>query len=369
MRDKLTIQDIARLAGVSKATVSRVLNHNPSVAPELSERVQRIMREHDFIPNVTATELAGGKTRLVGVLTPPLTWPAVPEMLRGVAEYIEQTSYEMVLYSFSLASSHSDVLDRILPMRLISGLLAILPGELASHLASRYHQGLPLVMIDDQEKPEAVPWVGIDNTASAYEATRYLLDLGHRRIAYLQGPSHYACVRERYRGYLRALQEAGVMPDPALVLQGRFDVESGRECALALFSRERSTWPDALFASNDQMAYGVLEIAERQGICVPEDLSLIGFDDNLLSAHVRPPLTTVHQPFSQMGYTAMQVLLSMIDPTHLGRPGRQKGGNPPVVSNAQERVSADHPPRLQLPTRLVVRASSRVHSGTLKEHA
>jgi LacI family transcriptional regulator len=117
------------------------------------------------------------------------------------------------------------------------------------------------------------------------------------------------------------------------------------------------------------MAYGVLEIAEQQGVHVPEDLSLVGFDDNLLSSYVRPPLTTMHQPFSQMGYTAMQVLLSMIDPAHLGRPGRQKGWKPPLVPGAPERVSADHPARLQLPTRLVVRASSCPHSIALKEHA
>src|SRR2546430_17502916 len=101
MQEKLTIQDIAQLAGVSKASVSRVLNHHPSVSSELHERVMRIVQEHKFVPNVTATELAGGRTRLIGVLTPPLTWPSIPEILRGVAEYIEYTSYEIVLYSIN----------------------------------------------------------------------------------------------------------------------------------------------------------------------------------------------------------------------------------------------------------------------------
>lgn len=367
MQEKLTIQDIARLAGVSKATVSRVLNHNPSVSPELSARVMRIVQEHDFVPNVTATGLAGGKTRLVGVLAPPLTWPAVPEMLRGVAEYIENTSYEMVLYSFSGAYSHSDVLDRILPMRMISGLLAILPGELASHLAERYQQGLPVVMIDDQVKPAQVPWVGIDNTASAYRATRYLLELGHRRIAYVQGPQDYACARERYQGYLQALHEAGIAEERALIFQGRFDIPSGHECAFALFSAERSTWPDAIFASNDQMAYGILEIAEQQGIRIPEDISLLGFDDNLLSAHVRPPLTTIRQPFSQMGHTAMRLLLTMIDRDHLVRKKQQKGLALAETSPALEYLSLEHAPRIQLPTSLIVRASSGAPAISLAE--
>lgn len=358
MQEKLTIQDIARLAGVSKATVSRVLNRNPSVGTELSERVMRIVREHGFVPDATATGLAGGKTRLVGVLTPPLTWPAVPEMLRGVAEYIEDTSYEIILYSIGFERSHTDILDRILPMRMISGLLAILPGELARLLVERYHQGLSLVMIDDQEKPTNVPWIGINNTAGAYEATRHLLALGHRRIAYIQGPQHYYCALERYHGYSQALRDAGITPDPTLIFQGRFDTPSGRECAAELFARDRDTWPTAIFAGNDQMAYGILEVAEQQGIRVPEDISLVGFDDNLLSAHLKPPLTTIRQPFSLMGHTAMKLLLTMVDPDHRTRKGQQKGLMQAESILSFENIPTDHALRIQLPTSLIVRASS-----------
>src|SRR5271166_3439474 len=129
MHEKITIQDIARLAGVSKATVSRVLNHYPSVSPAVKERVMRIVQEYDFVPNAVATGLAGGKTHLVGVLSPPLTWAGTSEMLRGIAEYIEDTSYELVLYSIRFERNHVDILDRILAMRMLSGLIAILPGE------------------------------------------------------------------------------------------------------------------------------------------------------------------------------------------------------------------------------------------------
>lgn len=355
MQDKLTIQDIARLAGVSKATVSRVLNRNPNVRSELSARVMRIVEEHDFVPNVTATGLAGGKTRLVGVLAPPLTWPAVPEILRGAAEYMEDTLYEIVLYSISFERNHSDVLDRILSMRMISGLMAILPGELSPHLVDRFHKGLPMVLIDDQEKPGDIPWVGIDNITSAYEVTNYLLKLGHKRIMYIQGPQHYYCAIERYHGYTQALREAGIASDPSLVLQGRFDPASGRECAQALFSRERSEWPTAIFAGNDQMAYGILEVAEQQGIRIPEEISLVGFDDNLLSTHVRPPLTTIRQPFFSMGYKAIELLLTMIDPNHRMAKSQQKGTSPELIETLDDARSA---PRIQLPTSLVIRASS-----------
>ncbi|HLI69974.1 MAG TPA: LacI family DNA-binding transcriptional regulator [Ktedonobacteraceae bacterium] len=360
MPEKLTIQDIARLAGVSKATVSRVLNHNPSVSPETEARVMRIVEKYDFVPNVTATGLAGGKTRLLGVLAPPLTWAGISEILRGVAEYVEDTSYEIVLYSISFDRDHSDVLDRILSMRMVSGLLAILPGKLSRHITERFHQGLPLVMIDDQEEPGIVPWVGIDNVSSAYQATRHLLDLGHRRIAYIHGPQHYYCTAERYQGYAQALQDAGIAPDPTLVFQGRFDTPSGRECATEIFSRDKSAWPSAIFAGNDQMAYGVLQVAEQRGIQIPESIALVGFDDDLLAEHLRPPLTTIHQPFSQMGYKAIELLLTMVDPDHRAARAQRKGDvlpeHEPVIS--LEDVQADHPIRILLPTSLVIRASS-----------
>ena len=357
MQEKLTIQDVARLAGVSKATVSRVLNRNPSVSSTLSERVMRVVREHDFVPNVTATGLAGGRTRLVGVLAPPLTWPAVPEILRGVAEYMEDTSYEIVLYSIRFERNHSDVLDRILSLRMAAGLLAILPGELSLHLIKRFHEGLPLVMIDDQEKPDTVPWVGIDNVAGAYQATRHLLDQGYRRIGHVLGPENYYCAQERYLGYCQALTEAGYVPDPTLVFQGEFDPPSGRRCAEELLAHDRSTWPDALFVGNDQMAYGMLDVLEEHSIQVPDDLALVGFDDNLLSAHMRPPLTTIHQPFFEMGRKAIEMLLTMIDPDHKAEKGFKL--HAVQATTPVEELTAQ-PLRVQLPTSLVVRASSRV---------
>ncbi|HEY3994189.1 MAG TPA: LacI family DNA-binding transcriptional regulator [Ktedonobacteraceae bacterium] len=358
MHEKLTIQDIARLAGVSKATVSRVLNHKPVVSAEVHERVTRIIAENGFVPNATAIQLAGGRKRLIGVLAPPLTWPALPEILRGVAEYIEQTSYEIVLYSISFERDHADVLERILGMRMISGLLAILPGELSRHVATHFEQGLPLVMIDDQEQPGAVPWVGIDNVVGAYQATRYLLDLGYRRIAHLRGPEHYYCAQERYQGYCQALQDAGLNLDPSLLLQGQFDTPSGRRSASEFFAHDKSTWPDALFVGNDQMAYGVLETLEKMGARVPEDIAIVGFDDNLLSAYMRPPLTTIHQPFFQMGSTAIELLLTMIDPEHSAVAEERKDSAPSELFRVQDALNQGHPPRILLPTRLVVRASS-----------
>ena len=362
MQENLTIQDIARLAGVSKATVSRVLNRNPAVSTQTSERVMRIVQEYDFVPNATATGLAGGKTRLVGVLAPPLVWAGISEMLLGVAGYIEHTPYEIVLYSISFSRNHSDILDRILSLRMVSGLLAILPGALSHHITERFREGLPLVMIDDQEKPVDVPWVGIDNVAGASTATQHLLDLGHRRIAYIQGPQNYICAVERYQGYLQTLHQAGIAPDPMLIFQGRFDTASGRECASALFSLDRAAWPGAIFAANDQMAYGVLEVAEERGIRIPEDISLIGFDDNPLSSHLRPALTTIQQPFSAMGYKAIEQLLLMVDPNHRLM-NEHKDADSMLAVERFSHIHMDAAQRIQLPTSLIVRSSTAAPQG------
>jgi LacI family transcriptional regulator len=360
MNSKLTIQDIARLAGVSKATVSRVLNHNPSVNALLRERVQRVVQEYDFVPSITAIGLAGGHTRLIGVLAPPLTWPSVPEIMHGVAEYAESTNYEIVLYSIGFERNHSDVLDHILSMRMVAGLLALFPGELSGHLAARFHHGFPLVTIDDQAEPTLLPWVGVDNKAGAYEATRYLLELGHTRIAHILGPQNYYCAVERYKGYCQAMREAGISIDPTLLIEGTFEPTSGRQCATTLFSRERHDWPTAIFVANDQMAYDVLEVAEQQNIAVPEEITVVGFDDNRFSAYTRPPLTTIRQPFSEMGRKAIETLITMMNQNRQQEKGSRKQTTPLRIAPSSKTALENASQRIQLPTQLIMRASSGV---------
>src|SRR5260370_4064754 len=169
MASKLTIQDIARLAGVSKATVSRVLNQKPDVDPATRERILQIMDEQGFVPSVTAAGLAGGRPRMIGVLVPTLIWPFIPEIVQGVAEVVEQSAYEMVLYSISQHKDRSAALDRILNARLIAGLVAVIPGPAAEHLEHLHKHGFPVVIIDDQGLPNSAPWVGADNRIGAYQ--------------------------------------------------------------------------------------------------------------------------------------------------------------------------------------------------------
>jgi LacI family transcriptional regulator len=364
MTKRLTIQDIARLAGVSHSTVSRVLNKKPDVDAATRERVLRVVEEHGFVPSQAATRLAGGRSQILGVLVPPLSWPyiegitqgaigaslqwpLVPEIMRGVTECISATSYELLLYSISQHKDHRDIIQRILATQLISGLLAIMPADAADQLEAVHEQGLPVVLIDDQgAHPNSIPWVGTDNRYGAYLAVKHLLSLGHRRIGHIRGL--YACSEERFQGYCDALREAGIEPDPTLVLQGDFEPASGQVCARAFFAMPER--PTALFVGNDQMAYGVLSVAQQLGVRIPEEMAVVGFDDIPLSAYIRPSLTTIHQPFFEMGQRAARLLLSLVNAQPALAQATQDGlpteGNPP-----------DAAVHIQLATSLTIRES------------
>ncbi len=366
MAEKLTIMDIARLAGVSTATVSRVLNQKQDVDPKTRERILRIMEEQGFVPNIAASGLAGKRSRLLGALVPSLTWPLVPELMRGVGEVVGSTSYELILYSITDVNhekDRSDVIDRIVGTRLVAGLLAVFPGASAKHLADLHSHDFPVVLIDDQGKlPENTPWISVDNRMGAYEATRHLIRLGHRRIAHIQGPLKYQVSHDRYEGYCEALNDFGISLDSSLVREGDFEPPSGRVCANAFFDLPVDRRPTAIFAGSDYMAYGAITAAEQRGLRVPEDIAVVGFDDNPLSAHLEPALTTVRQPFYEMGRRASEILLALVDAPRpvngLNRNGR--------VSEVPFTIFSESI-RIKMPTSLIVRASCGAsHRATIE---
>jgi LacI family transcriptional regulator len=343
---KATIEDIARLANVSRGTVSRVLNRRPDVDPETRARVLRIIEEQGYAPSLAASGLAGGRSRLIGALVPVFTWPFLADLVRGITDILKPTPYELVLYTFDdedLTRDRRDVVNRLLATHLTAGLLAIYPGSLFSEqLTELYSQGVPVVIIDDQ-RAQVTPWVRANDAEGAYAATRHLLQLGHRRIAHIQGPSEYLVSHDRYQGYLRALEEAGIIPDPRLVLEGDFLPQSGYSRAMRLFDLEPEVRPTAVFAAADQMAYGVMRAAEERGIAIPREFALVGYDDDAPSAHVLPPLTTVHQPSYEMGQEGVKLLLTLL-------------ATAPEYERALP-VAQAAPARLVLPARLVIRAS------------
>lgn len=353
MAKKPTIEDIARLAGVSRTTISRVLNHRPDVDRETRTRVLQIIQQQGYVPSISAAGLAGGRNRLVGMLLPTFTWPIIADLLRGIAEVLQQTSYELILYTFNeedLNRDRHDIINRLLATQLTAGILAVFPGNLSAQLTELYRDGMPVVVIDDQQE-QAVPWVRVDNVTGAYDVVRHLIQLGHQRIAHIQGPGQYLASHDRHRGYLRALEEAGLTPAPELILEGDFLPQSGYACAQRLFNLPADRRPTAIFAAADQMAYGVLRAAEERNLAIPQDIALAGFDDDVPSSHVRPPLTTVRQPSLEMGRQGIKLLLELLAQSE----DAAIDIDPDPVST---RAAFANPRRILLPATLIVRASS-----------
>ena len=317
--------------------------------PPSYARVRQIIQS--FIPSMAASGLASGRRPLIGMLIPSFSWPLIPELMRGVADVLEDTSYELVLYSIKdtdREQDHSEVINRVLATQLPAGVLAVFPGTASPELTRLYNQGFPVVIVDDQ-RVQTTPSIGVDNLAGAYMAVRHLIKLGHRRIAHIAGPSAYLASHERYEGYRRALLEAGIPPDPELALEGDFMPPSGRACARKLFALPTEKRPTAIFAATDQMAYGVLSAAEACGLSIPRDVALVGFDDDSPSTHVHPPLTTVRQPYYEMGEQGLKLLLSLLDSSR-----ENPSGTARTISKAREEAQ---PARILLQTHLVVRAS------------
>lgn len=308
MAKKPTIRDVARLAGVSKSTVSRVLNNSVNVDPITRERIQRVIAQQDFVPDQTAMQLARGDRRLIGMLLPAF-WSFMPEIIQGVAGVVEENCYEIILYSSSGHKDFHSVVDRVLTTNLTAGLLASIHTHSPRHLISLSHRGLPVVMINMTAIRLNIPWVSVDNAGGTRLATRHLLSLGHERIAFLFPSPDLTCFHDRYHGYCQALREAGIEPDPVLALH---DDGSIVKCLQEI--RAMRTPPTAIVVGNDYLAYSVILELEKLGCRVPEDIAIVGFDD------ITPPyknsmaLTTVHQPFYEIGRCAAEMLLSLLDP-------------------------------------------------------
>jgi LacI family transcriptional regulator len=310
---RTTIRDVAREAGVSVATVSRVLNDHPHVAPKTRDAVLKAVREHRFSTNRSARALSGGgRTGLVGVTLPFVHATYFALMLSGLSDALyEQDMRAVVCPTLHEHDREVDLLSRLMHGT-TDGAILMLPSETSSELRALRAVGYPFVVVDPREPlEEGIASVSAQNAAGAREATRHLLDLGHRRIAAVTGPPGWAATEERLVGYHAALAGAGVLPDPALEVTADFLLERGRDAARALLDLPEP--PTAIFAFNDSLALGAVQAAAERGLRVPDDLSVVGFDDSEQAALVTPALTSVRQPLGEMGRMAVSLLTRLLD--------------------------------------------------------
>jgi LacI family transcriptional regulator len=325
--DWRTIRDVAREAGVSVSTVSRVLNEKPDVAPATRERVQAVIASLNFRANPAARRLAGASIRAVGLLMPGLRSQYELDIMRGVAEAVAATGRELVVYYQSDATARK---LRALFARLmrspIDGLVIVLPRSAEDEALQLQQRGMPVVLVDHRGLGTRVPAVAAANFQGGCDGTRYLLGLGHRRIGYIVGDPAVPASGERLAGYQHALAEAGLPVDEGLIYRGDFSSMSGYAAARALMALPDP--PTAIFAANDLSALGVLDSLRDLGLRIPQDVSVVGFDDVRNAADAHPPLTTVRQPLAEMGATAVGMLLDILNgqtlpsdrvelPTHL----------------------------------------------------
>ncbi|WP_030910234.1 LacI family DNA-binding transcriptional regulator [Streptomyces sp. NRRL F-5126] len=349
---RTTLAQVATQAGVSLSTVSKVLNGRPDVSAPTRVKVEELLDEHGYRRSAPTPPEAP----LLEIVFHELDSIWSMQLIRGVQNIARQGGMSVVLTETGTRHSPgADWVEGVLRRRPLGVVLVFstLPDELKKKLWSR---AIPFVIVDPAGDPEPdVPSVGSANWAGGLAATRHLIDLGHRRIAMITGPEDMLCSLARLDGFRSALGMAGLAPDPALVRYGDFHVAAGREHALDLLRAPDR--PTAIFAGSDLQALGVLEAARLLGLQVPQDLSVVGYDDIPLAQWSSPALTTVNQPLERMAEEAAQMLLRLRGDRGQTRPDARAGSDGRTDGSAG--TAAGPETRIELGTRLVVRDSTR----------
>jgi LacI family transcriptional regulator len=304
-----TLEEVARRAGVSPSTVSRILNGTARVRESKRKAVERAIAELDYHPNVMARGLAGGRSMSVGVITQDIASAFYNETLKGIEDSLSLAGYAPLCVSGHWNRDKEAERMALLVARRVDGII-VLTGMLDDATLLSYAQRLPLIITGRNLRGPNLFSIQLGNEQAAYEATRHLIELGHTRIGHIAGPEANVDAQERLAGYRRALTEAGLPVDERLVAIGDFHEASGL-LALNQLLESRLNFT-ALFVANDQMAYGARLALYRKGIRVPEDVSLVGFDDLPGSLYATPPLTTVRQPVYDLGKAAGGAMLQLI---------------------------------------------------------
>lgn len=312
---KVKIKDIAERVGVSITTVSLVLNNrNCRVSTETKERIFRTAEELNYVPNQIARSLATSETKTVGVIIPDITNPFFAEIAKGIGDALNQTGYTMFLSNSYNDSSQELAQIRKFQQHSVDGLIISSANSAQYDLTFERKLSTPLVILDRRISNFKRPRIEVDDFLGGYMATEYFLKCGHRRIACLAADQLYANAKERHNGYCQALKDYGITVDKKLIFNSDFTINGGYEGGLQAIETDAT----ALFASNDLIAIGCYQACREKGVRIPEDISVIGFDDISSAEHLSPRLTTIRQPIYEIGHTAVEMLLSLInDPNRI----------------------------------------------------
>lgn len=307
-KQTVKIQDVAQAAGVSVSTVSRVLNGKVDVASETQDRIQKVIAQLGYTSSLAARSMRGQRNNLIGLIMPDIAFPYAFEVARGVNAAIAESEYDLLVYTTGDVNKHGTALHEqkyvsLLNNSITDGVIIVAPA------AIEFSSEAPIISIDPQTINPHYPSIHAKNYEGVFEAVQYLVSLGHRRIGFIGGRRELISANRREKGYRAALLEAGLSVNEDLITIGNYTTEQGVLCARELLNLPDR--PTAIFASNDQSAFGVIQEAKAMGLSVPADLSVIGFDNIPDSAYM--DLTTVDQFIAKMGYQATKMLIQLIN--------------------------------------------------------
>jgi LacI family transcriptional regulator len=328
----VTIRDVAKKAGVSVATVSRVFNASGPVSDHAEQRVRAVAAKLRYVPHSGARSLITSKTNCVGVILPDLYGEFFSEVIRGMDQASQQHGFHLLLSNAHAGRRELEVAMRAMRGR-VDGMIIMSPHLDAATLLANLPASVPVALLSGRMRGGDYDALVIDNSRGAQQMVSHLVSLGHRRIAIIGGAEGNYDAQERLRGYRRALREAGIACDEELEVQGDFTEASGHRATTAMVNSPAP--PTAIFAANDSMAIGALSALYEAGIRVPQDVAVAGFDDIPLARFMNPPLSSVHVPIAEMGMRAAQRIIESVSN---GVPAKRR--------------------REVLPTKLVIRAST-----------
>jgi len=307
----VTIYDVAKEAKVSISTVSRVINNSPLVKEETRQRVKKVMQKLNYRPNVMARGLMLKKSHTIALILPNSHAPFFSEIIGGVEQVASNYGYNIIIGSDYREKKKQLSFVTFFAEGRIDGLIIMLPRFVGKDIQTLLNQPLPLVSLGSQVPGLDTSCVLIDNFGGAYEAVQFLINKGHKRIAFISGIFHTKDNTERLQGYKAALKDHGINLRPHYIARGDFLEESGRKTMAELL--KVNPRPTAVFAANDNMAIGAMDIIKKSGLKIPDDIAIVGFDDIPLAAYTQPPLTTVRQPMLEMGKVAAEKLFKNIN--------------------------------------------------------
>lgn len=312
----LTLEDIAKKVGVSRSTVSRVVNGHPNVREDVRERVLEVVRQTGYHPNAAARTLASQRSRMIGLVLPRtvssfFTDPYFPQFTQGVAQACNRADYTLGLFLVGTEDDEEKIFPRVSRRGFLDGVLVQSGhGQIGDQLIERLvEEKVPLVNVGRPFHAEGVSYIDVDNADAAHNAVSHLIRLGYQRIATITGPSNSTVGIDRKEGYLKALAERGRPIDQSLVVEGDFTEAGGYYAMQRLLAAKT----DAVFAASDVMAIGAMRAVREAGLGIPEDVAFVGFDDLPVAGLTSPKLTTVRQRVHRFGMAAVEILIDLIE--------------------------------------------------------